>query len=338
MSEIEKARAAAAAEIAAAKDAAAVEALKTKYLGRKGLVRELFGQIGKQPEHERGAFGQALNALKTEIERRLNERASIVGTVVEPKAAAAPFDVTMPGSAPTLGRYHPIYATWREVERVFETLGFATVTGPEIETTFNNFDALNIPSDHPSADAFDTFFITDKLLMRSHTSPVQIRAMKERKPPLRIIAPGKVFRPDAIDKRHHAMFHQVEGLMVGEDVSFAHLKTVLTLFARAMFGSDTKMRFRPSFFPFTEPSADVEVTCPICKGKGCPTCGSGWLEILGSGMVHPKVFEAVGYDPERWTGFAFGMGIERIAMIRYTNEDIRWFTENRFDFLRQVGS
>jgi len=219
---------------------------------------------------------------------------------------------------------------------VFARLGFDVAYGPEIEHERNNFEALNIPLDHPSRDAFDTLYLERPWLLRSHTSPVQIRTMMREKPPIRIVAPGKVFRPDKADASHLPMFHQVEGLMIGEDVTFAHLKGMLLLFAEAMFGAGTKVRFRPSFFPFTEPSAEVDISCILCGAKGCPACkGSGWMEILGSGMVHPKVLQNCNIDPEKYTGFAFGMGVERIAMLRHGVTDIRYFLENHFRFLDQ---
>ncbi|HVR86593.1 MAG TPA: phenylalanine--tRNA ligase subunit alpha, partial [Planctomycetota bacterium] len=252
-------------------------------------------------------------------------------------AAATPkVDLSLPGRAPELGRRHPIYKTWDEICRVFMKLGFDVVYGPEIETEEHNFEALNIPLDHPARDGFDTFYIDPPYLVRSHTSPVQIRTMKERKPPIRVIAPGKVFRPDKPDAGHSPMFHQIEGLIVGPGITFAHLKGVLDLFAKSMWGGRTNIRFRPSYFPFTEPSAEVDVSCFICGAKGCPVCkGSGWVEILGSGMVHPKVLAGCGIDAERNTGFAFGMGVERITMLKYGVPDIRRFYENHFAFLRQ---
>ena len=219
---------------------------------------------------------------------------------------------------------------------IFARLGYDVANGPEIEHEKNNFEALNIPLDHPSRDAFDTFYLERPWLLRSHTSPVQIRTMLRQKPPIRVVVPGKVFRPDKADASHLPMFHQVEGLMVGERVTFAHLKGTLLLFAESMFGAGTKVRFRPSFFPFTEPSAEVDISCILCGAKGCPACkGSGWMEILGSGMVHPRVLQMCGIDPEKYTGFAFGMGIERIAMLRHGVTDIRYFLENHFRFLEQ---
>jgi phenylalanyl-tRNA synthetase alpha chain len=316
------------------KDAATVplDQLKNRYVGRDGKVRELFGLLKTVPPAEKGAAGQALNTLKADLERRVEELAK---TKVEAAPASA-IDLTLPGRAPELGRRHPIYKTWDEIARVFTKLGFDIVYGPEIETEEHNFESLNIPKDHPARDGFDTFYIEAPYLVRSHTSPVQIRTMKERKPPIRVIAPGKVFRPDKPDAGHSPMFHQIEGLIVGPGITFAHLKGVLDLFAKSMWGEKTNIRFRPSFFPFTEPSAEVDVSCFICGAKGCPVCkGSGWVEILGSGMVHPKVLQNCGIDAEANTGFAFGMGVERITMLKYGIPDIRRFYENHFAFLRQ---
>lgn len=316
------------------KDAAALPAaqLKTRYVGSDGRVRALFADLKTVPPAEKGAAGQKLNALKAELEKRVEEL-SAAAPAARPKTAV---DLTLPGRAPELGRRHPIYQTWDDIARVFSRLGFDIVYGPEIETEEHNFEALNIPLDHPARDGFDTFYIEPPYLVRSHTSPVQIRTMKSRKPPIRVIAPGKVFRPDKPDAGHSPMFHQIEGLIVGPDITFAHLKGVLDLFVKSMWGEAAAVRFRPSFFPFTEPSAEVDVTCFICGAKGCPACkGSGWVEILGSGMVHPKVLAGCGIDPEANTGFAFGMGVERICMLKYGIPDIRRFYENHFAFLRQ---
>jgi phenylalanyl-tRNA synthetase alpha chain len=309
-----------------------LEQLKNRYVGRDGAVRELFALLKTVPPAEKGAAGQQLNALKTDLEKRLEEISKSKVAV----SSASAVDLSLPGVAPDLGRRHPIYKTWDEIGRVFMKLGFDVVTGPEIETEEHNFEALNIPMDHPARDGFDTFYIEAPYLVRSHTSPVQIRTMKQRKPPIRVIAPGKVFRPDKPDAGHSPMFHQIEGLIVGPGITFAHLKGVLDLFAKAMWGEKTSIRFRPSYFPFTEPSAEVDVSCFICGAKGCPVCkGSGWVEILGSGMVHPKVLAGCGIDAEANTGFAFGMGVERIAMLKYGIPDIRRFYENHFAFLRQ---
>jgi phenylalanyl-tRNA synthetase alpha chain len=316
------------------KDAATipVEQLKSRYLGREGAIRELFGLLKTVPSEEKGAAGQELNSFKAELEARIDDLSKSTSA----GAASTAIDLTLPGRAPELGRRHPIYKTWDEIARVFTKLGFDIVYGPEIENEEHNFEALNIPLDHPARDGFDTFYIEPPVLVRSHTSPVQIRTMKERRPPIRVIAPGKVFRPDKPDAGHSPMFHQIEGLIVGPGITFAHLKGVLDLFAKSMWGDRTNIRFRPSFFPFTEPSAEVDVSCFLCGAKGCPVCkGSGWVEILGSGMVHPKVLENCGIDSEANTGFAFGLGVERITMLKYGVPDIRRFYENHFAFLRQ---
>src|SRR5882672_1647700 len=315
------------------KDAASgltTEQLHSRYLGREGRVHELFTKLKTLPAEQKGDAGKKLNDLKSELEGLTARREA-----AKPSTDAA-VDLSLPGRAPELGRRHPIYKTWDEISRVFLKLGFDTVYGPEIETEEHNFEALNIPLDHPARDGFDTFYIEPPYLVRSHTSPVQIRTMKQRKPPIRVIAPGKVFRPDKPDAGHSPMFHQIEGLIVGPGITFAHLKGVLDLFAKSMWGEKTSIRFRPSYFPFTEPSAEVDVSCFICGAKGCPVCKqSGWVEILGSGMVHPKVLAGCGIDAEVNTGFAFGMGVERITMLKYGIPDIRRFYENHFAFLRQ---
>lgn len=325
------------ADIANVNSAKSLEDFRTKYLGRKGIFTQLTGVIPTLQPQERGAFGQQVNALKTKLQSLIEEKQkSISGGDIETKKEAV--DITMPGIAQELGHLHPITQIINEVCDIFTRMGFSVVEGPEIETEFNNFTGLNIPLEHPSRDAFDTFYLKnhDKLLLRSHTSPVQVRAMKSRKPPLAVIVPGRVYRPDAVDASHLFMFHQVEGFMVDKDIKFSDLKGILEVFAKSVFGGDIKMRFRPHFFPFTEPSAEVDISCIICKGKGCSVCGQkGWLEILGSGMIHPNVFKHVGYDPKLYTGFAFGMGIERIAMLKYGINDIRMFFENDLRFLKQ---
>jgi len=308
-----------------------LDQLRSRYLGRDGKVRELFALLKELPADQKGPAGKMLNDFKEYLEKQCGELAP---TEVHRPVEAV--DLTLPGRGREPGRRHPIHKVYDEIVRVFTKLGFDVVTGPEIETEANNFEALNIPLEHPSRDAFDTFYIERPYLLRSHTSPVQIRTMKARKPPIRVIAPGKVFRPDKPDAGHSPMFHQIEGLMVGPDVTFAKLKGVLDLFVKAMWGPGTRTRFRPSFFPFTEPSAEVDVSCFLCGARGCPVCKqSGWVEILGSGMVHPKVLENCGIDAEENTGFAFGMGVERITMLKYGIPDIRRFYENHFAFLRQ---
>ncbi len=322
-------------------DPASIEELRVKYLGRKGIVTELFKKMNAVSPEEKPEIGRLVNILKDNLTKALLEKASSSGD--EDEEPLDKIDVTLPGIPARLGRMHPITKTIEEITKVFVSLGFMSVEGPEIETERYNFEALNIPLEHPSRDAFDTFYLdfNKGYLLRSHTSPVQARFMEKNTPPLSIIVPGKVFRPDATDASHSFMFHQVEGLVVGEDIRFSDLKGTLALFAKQIFGEKTKMRFRPSFFPFTEPSAEVDISCIICSssGKGSPRCGvcggKGWLEILGAGMVNPKVFKKAGYDPERYSGFAFGMGVERIAMLRYGISDIRMFYENDVRFLRQ---
>lgn len=327
-----------------AADRNSVEAIKIKYLGRKGIITELFKKMGDVPGQEKAEVGSLINVLKNKVREALDER--LKGLAESDDQIRERIDITLPGISGRIGKLHPITKTIDEICSIFISLGFIAVEGPEIETEYYNFEALNIPLEHPSRDAFDTFYIKsdkDKYLLRSHTSPVQARFMEKNKPPFSIIVPGKVFRPDATDASHSFMFHQVEGLAVGDNIRFSDLKGVLINFAKQMFGETTKMRFRPSFFPFTEPSAEVDISCIICRGqthgatqKKCSVCGGkGWLEILGAGMVNPKVFEKVGYDPEEVAGFAFGMGVERIAMLKYGINDIRLFFENDIRFLRQ---
>jgi len=312
-----------------------LETLRVKYLGRKGILSELLAKIPSLPAEQRPEMGRLLNELKKDITSRYEGAKTALLDMQRPKAVGPVQDVTLPGRRPPLGHKHPLIQTIEDIKDIFADMGFQVAFGPEVELEFYNFEALNIPLDHPSRDDFDTFYLKDDVLLRSQTSTVQIRIMEKQRPPIRIIAPGKVFRPDTVDATHSFMFHQIEGLMVEEGVTFGHLKGVLALFAQAYFGPDTRMRFRPSFFPFTEPSAEVEISCSLCKGKGCSTCGSGWMEILGAGMVDPNVFKAVGYDAEKYTGFAFGMGVERIAMLKYGIDDIRLFFENDMRFLSQ---
>lgn len=324
-------------EIAAvSNDPAAIDALRVKYLGRKGIITELFKNMGSAPAAEKPLIGAAINALKQTVADALDAHSPAAGDAEE---SGDPVDVTLPGISRLPGKTHPITQTINEIGSIFLSLGFKIVEGPEIETEHYNFEALNIPLEHPSRDAFDTFYLksSEKYLLRSHTSPVQARFMEKNKPPFSIIVPGKVYRPDATDASHSFMFHQIEGLAVGESIRFSDLKGVLEIFAKQMFGTEIKMRFRPSFFPFTEPSAEVDISCIICGGRGkCSLCGGkGWLEILGAGMVNPKVFKKVGYDPDKVTGFAFGMGVERIAILKYGITDIRMFFENDARFLKQ---
>ncbi|MDD3374167.1 MAG: phenylalanine--tRNA ligase subunit alpha [Candidatus Omnitrophica bacterium] len=321
-----------------------LEAFRIKYLGRKGFVAEIYASLGAASKEEKPLIGKKANDLRNKIQSIIDEKKKLFQSEHEEKKAQDSIDVTMPGVKVPLGHAHILSQTMYEICAIFEKLGFSVFEGPEIETEFNNFTALNIPADHPSRDAFDTFYLDAKdpsnkernLLLRSHTSPAQIRAMQNNKPPLAVIVPGKVYRPDAVDASHSFMFHQIEGLLVDEKVTLSELKGLLTVFCQKLFGKDIKMRFRPHFFPFTEPSAEVDISCYICKGKGCSVCGrKGWLEILGCGMVHPKVFEAVKYPKNKYTGLAFGMGVERIAMLKYGINDIRLFFENDVRFLKQ---
>lgn len=314
-----------------------LEKFRLKYLGRKGILAELTAVIPSLSKEERASIGQQVNALKNKLSSLIEEKKKFLSGDSGFKISAST-DMGMPGLAPELGHLHPLTRVTEEICSIFSRLGFSIVEGPEIETEYNNFTGLNIPLEHPSREAFDTFYLKDygKMLLRSHTSPVQVRAMKKRKPPLAIVVPGRVYRPDAVDASHSFMFHQIEGFMVDRGIKFSDLKGILEVFARQIFGDEIKMRFRPHFFPFTEPSAEVDISCIICKGKGCSVCGrKGWLEILGSGMIHPNVFKQVGIDPKKYTGFAFGMGVERIAMLKYGINDIRLFFENDLRFLKQ---
>jgi phenylalanyl-tRNA synthetase alpha chain len=321
-------------EILSVEDEKQLEELRVKYLGRRGIIQSLFDKLREVPKEEKPELGKLLNELKELAQGKYNEKK----LEIERKKARVEsvVDLTIPGRLKYTGRKHPLTQTLEEIKKIFIGMGFEVASGPEIEDDYHNFEALNIPPEHPARDMQDTFFIEDKIILRTHTSPVQIRVMESRKPPVRIIAPGRVYRNEAISARSYCLFHQVEGLYVDEGVSFAELKGTLLAFAKQMFGSDVKLRFRPSFFPFTEPSAEVDVSCFICGGRGCRVCKyGGWLEILGCGMVDPNVFKFVGYDTEKYTGYAFGMGVERIAMLKYGIDDIRLFYENDFRFLDQ---
>lgn len=314
-----------------------LEEFRLKYLGRKGILAQLTAVIPTLSAEERSVFGQKVNNLKKKISDFLEERQKQSEVTLKYNTVSS-FDIGMPGIAQDIGHLHPLTQINDEICAIFNRMGFSTLEGPEIESEYNNFTGLNIPLEHPSREAFDTFYLKGhpKMLLRSHTSPVQVRAMKKHKPPLAVIVPGKVYRPDAVDASHSFMFHQVEGFMVDKDIRFSDLKGILELFARRIFQDDIKMRFRPHFFPFTEPSAEVDISCIICKGQGCSVCGrKGWLEILGAGMIHPNVFKHVGIDHKKYTGFAFGMGVERIAMLKYGINDIRLFFDNDLRFLKQ---
>jgi len=327
---------AALSEISSIKSKEAIVEFKNKYLGRKGELASLFRELGGFPPEERPVIGELINTIRGRIEARVNSLITVFAQDERiQRLKAEKVDVTLPGRYLPSGKRHPITQIMNDVKRIFLGMGFTVAEGPEVETDYYNFEALNIPKDHPARDMQDTFYVSDEVLLRTHTSPVQIRVMEKERPPLRVIAPGTVYRRDS-DITHTPMFHQVEGFMVDKGVTFSNLKGVLTHFLHSLFGDKTDIRFRPSFFPFTEPSAEIDIRCVICGGSGCRVCkGSGWLEILGAGMIHPEVFRSVKYDPEEFTGFAFGLGIERIAMLKFGIEDIRMFFENDLRFLRQ---
>ncbi|HPH41510.1 MAG TPA: phenylalanine--tRNA ligase subunit alpha [Syntrophorhabdaceae bacterium] len=323
-------------EISSVSNIEQLEKTKISLLGRKGIISEHIDKIKTLDKEERKFFGRELNLLKEWTDKRFIELKRFYEDEEKKKRERATWiDITMPGKVPIVGKKHPITQTMEEITRIFLSLGFSVAKGPDIESDYYNFEALNIPNDHPARDMQDTFYIKKGVVLRTHTSPVQIRVMESQLPPVKIIAPGAVYRCDS-DVSHTPMFHQVEGLMVDRHVRFSDLKGILSIFVQEMFGSNTPLRFRPSYFPFTEPSAEVDIGCVICSGKGCRVCkDTGWLEILGSGMVHPQVFRIVGYDPEEVSGFAFGMGVERVAMIRFGIDDIRQFFYNDIRFLSQ---
>lgn len=323
-------------ELETAASAAELQNLRVKYLGRKGAITEELKSLPKLSVEEKRLMGKSLNELKDYIESEISSKEKVFSKKdLNNRLVSESIDITLPGKSHSCGREHPITKVLNEISDIFVQMGFSVEEGPEVELDYYNFEALNFPQNHPARDMQDTFFVTDDVILRTHTSPVQVRVMEKKKPPLRFIAPGKVYRCDA-DVSHTPMFHQVEGMMVDTDVSFSDLKGVLELFIHRMFGHEVPLRFRPSFFPFTEPSAEIDMGCILCKGKGCSVCkNSGWLEILGAGMVNPRVFEMVGYDTEVYTGFAFGMGVERIAMLKYSIDDIRLFFDNDLRFLKQ---
>jgi phenylalanyl-tRNA synthetase alpha chain len=334
--DLEDLRVKALGELDSAETEEALAAIRTRYLGRKGLLTGLLRNISQISPEERPLFGKRSNEIKEVLSQAID--AALQGLFLKKRneaLLAEKVDVTLPGRGCRPGRLHPVIQISREICDIFAGIGFSVVEGPEIELDYYNFEALNIPKNHPARDMQDTFYIDDNVVLRTHTSPVQIRTMEKQKPPVRILSPGRVYRPD-FDISHTPMFHQIEGLLVDRGVTFGDLKGVLTFFIERIFGEETPVRFRPSFFPFTEPSAEVDIRCVICRGTGCRVCGqSGWLEILGSGMVDPEVFRNVGYDPEEVSGFAFGLGLERIAMLKYGVSDIRLFFENDWRFLEQ---
>ncbi|MBU1086217.1 MAG: phenylalanine--tRNA ligase subunit alpha [Candidatus Omnitrophica bacterium] len=319
-----------------------IENIRIRFLGRKeGLVTNIFKQLGTVSPEQKPLYGQKINHLKDLVTQEIDNKAKqIEGQIAKgvSQKASKGFDITLPAFKQTIAKAHPLTLVRDEICSLFIEMGFNIVEGPEIETEYYNFEALNIPLEHPSRESFDTFYLDKKHLLRSHTSPVQIRYMENNQPPIQIVVPGKVYRPDATDATHSFMFHQLEGLLIDKNITLAHLKGVLSVFAKKLFGPKTKTRFRPHFFPFTEPSAEMDVSCIICGGKGCRVCKyNGWIEILGSGMVHPKVLKAGNIDSKKYSGFAFGMGIERIAMLKYGIDDIRLFYENDLRFVKQFS-
>ena len=326
-------------QVEAAQKGPDLEAVRVAYLGKKGELTSLLKTLGSLSAAERPVFGDAVNRAKQQVEAALNQRRSqLQQQQLAAQLASETIDPTLPGRGGSVGGLHPISRTLRRIETLFRQLGFEVHEGPELEDDYHNFEALNIPADHPARAMHDTFYCADGLLLRTHTSPVQIRAMEKQGPPIRLIAPGRVYRRDS-DLTHTPMFHQVEGLMIDRDISLANLKGLLSRFLQLFFEQDNlKTRFRPSFFPFTEPSAEVDVACVGCGGNGCRICShTGWLEVLGSGMVHPNVLKNVGLDAEKYSGFAFGMGVERLAMLRYEIDDLRIFFDNDLRFLRQFN-
>ncbi|MDI6783217.1 MAG: phenylalanine--tRNA ligase subunit alpha [bacterium] len=324
-------------QIQQAKSNDEIEQLRVKYLGRKGELTAVLRNLGSYKPEERPLIGKQANELKNEIAGLLDARLQeLASQLAQGKIEKEAIDVTIPGRKPRIGNLHPITKVLYEIEDIFISMGFTIEIGPDIELEYYNFEALNFPPHHPARDAHDSFYTSDGVILRTHTSPVQIRTMERQPPPIRMIAPGRCYRRDAIDASHYTMFYQVEGLMVDEHITFADLKGTMAICLQQMFGKDTKVRFRPDFFPFTEPSAEVAMSCSICHGSGCKTCKqTGWLEIAGAGMVDPEVFKAVNYDSEKYTGFAFGFGADRIAMLKYGIDDIRLLYGNDLRFLQQ---
>lgn len=324
-------------ELARAKAIDDIEALRVKFLGKKGELTAVLRNMGSLSAEERPIVGQAANAVRGFLENEIDARKKEIALIEkERKLKSEVIDVTMPGRRRNVAKLHPLSKVLNEITDIFTGMGFSVTEGPDIELDYYNFEALNIPADHPARDTQDTFYITDSILLRTQTSPVQIRVMEKTKPPIRIISPGRVFRSDAMDATHSPLFHQIEGLVVDKGVTMADLKGTLEEFAKKLYGRDAKIRLRPHHFPFTEPSAEVDVSCFVCGGKGCNVCkGEGWIEILGAGMVHPRVLEKCGIDTEVYSGFAFGMGLERLVMRKYNIDDLRLFYENDVKFLRQ---
>ena len=335
--QLEEIKSRAAAALANAKLPQEIDELRVRFLGKKGELTGILKQMGKLSPEERPVIGQLANEVRswieTDIETRLTE---IKASQMAARLESEKLDVTLPGKRPQFGAKHPLSIVLDEIKEIFIGMGFEIADGPEVETDYYNFEALNIPKDHPARDTQDTFYINENILLRTQTSPVQVRVMEQKKPPIRIISPGRVYRSDALDANHSPLFHQIEGLLVDKGITFADLKGTLETFIKRLYGEDSVVRFRPHHFPFTEPSAEVDVQCFNCKGEGCRLCkGEGWIEILGCGMVHPKVLSNCGIDPEVYSGFALGMGLERVVMRRYNIDDIRLFYENDVRFLKQ---
>ena len=335
--QLEEIKSRAAAALANAKLPQEIDELRVKFLGKKGELTGILKQMGKLSPEERPVIGQLANEVRSWIEKDIETRlAEIKANQMAAKLESEKLDVTLPGKRPQFGAKHPLSIVLDEVKEIFIGMGFEIADGPEVETDYYNFEALNIPKDHPARDTQDTFYINENILLRTQTSPVQVRVMEQKKPPIRIISPGRVYRSDALDATHSPLFHQIEGLVVDKGITFADLKGTLETFIKRLYGEDSVVRFRPHHFPFTEPSAEVDVQCFNCKGEGCRLCkGEGWIEILGCGMVHPKVLSNCGIDPEVYSGFALGMGLERVVMRRYNIDDLRLFSDNDLRFLNQ---
>lgn len=335
--QLEEIKSRAAAALANAKLPQEIDELRVKFLGKKGELTGILKQMGKLSPEERPVIGQLANEVRSWIEKDIETRLTeIKANQMAVQLESEKLDVTLPGKRPLFGAKHPLSIVLDEIKEIFIGMGFEIADGPEVETDYYNFEALNIPKDHPARDTQDTFYINENILLRTQTSPVQVRVMEQKKPPIRIISPGRVYRSDALDATHSPLFHQIEGLVVDKGITFADLKGTLETFIKRLYGEDSVVRFRPHHFPFTEPSAEVDVQCFNCKGEGCRLCkGEGWIEILGCGMVHPKVLSNCGIDPEVYSGFALGMGLERVVMRRYNIDDIRLFYENDVRFLKQ---
>lgn len=330
-------KAAAEAQLKAATDLAELEQLRIRFLGKKGELTAVMKEMGKLSKEDRPAMGKLANEVRSFVEDALSEKTEALKKEAEAaKLKDETLDVTVPGKKPVYGKKHPLTTVLDDLKDIFIGMGFSIAEGPEVELDYYNFEALNIPKDHPARDTQDTFYIDDNIVLRTQTSPVQVRVMENQKPPIRVIAPGKVFRSDTVDATHSPVFHQIEGLVVDKGITMADLKGTLEVFVKKLYGEDTKLRFRPHHFPFTEPSAEVDISCFNCGGKGCRICkGEGWIEILGCGMVHPKVLKNCDIDPEIYSGFAFGIGLERVTMFRYDIDDLRLFFENDIGFLKQ---